>query len=60
MVLSKLRSTPDRNSSKQKHDEKTIYRPWVLRGEGLYRQKLNIETKSQEETGTEMSSGVLT
>jgi hypothetical protein len=26
---------------------------------GLYRQKLNIETKSQEETGTEMSSGVV-
>jgi hypothetical protein len=32
MALSKLRSTPGRNSSKQKHDEKTIYRPWVLRG----------------------------
>jgi hypothetical protein len=27
---------------------------------GLYRRKLNIETKSQEETGTETSSGVLT
>jgi hypothetical protein len=25
---------------------------------GLYRQKLNIEIKSQEETGTETSSGV--
>jgi hypothetical protein len=32
MVLSKLRSTPDRNSSKQKHNENTIYRPRVLRG----------------------------
>jgi hypothetical protein len=26
---------------------------------GLYRRKLNIEMKSQEETGMEMSSGVL-
>jgi hypothetical protein len=26
---------------------------------GLYRRKLNIETKSQEETGIETSSGVL-
>jgi hypothetical protein len=26
---------------------------------GLYRRKLNIEAKSQEETGTETSSGVL-
>jgi hypothetical protein len=31
MVLSKLRSTPDRNSSKRKHDEKMIYRPRGLR-----------------------------
>jgi hypothetical protein len=56
MVLSKLRSTPDRNSSKQKHDEKMIYRPRALRG--LYRQKLNIEAESQEETETETSSRV--
>jgi hypothetical protein len=34
-----------------------IYRPRGLRG--LNRQKLYIETKSQEETGTETSSGVL-
>jgi hypothetical protein len=26
---------------------------------GLYRKKLNIKTKSQEEIGTEMSSGVV-
>jgi hypothetical protein len=32
MMLPKLRSTLDRNSSKQKHDEKMICRPWVLRG----------------------------
>jgi hypothetical protein len=32
IVLPKLKSTPDRNSSKQKHDEKMIYRPRVLRG----------------------------
>jgi hypothetical protein len=57
MVLSKLRSTPDRNSSKQKHDENMIHRPRVLGG--LYRQKLYIERKSQEENGTETSSGVV-
>jgi hypothetical protein len=28
----KLRAIPDRNNSKQKYDEKTIYRPRVLRG----------------------------
>jgi hypothetical protein len=32
MVLPKLISTPDRNSSKQKHDEKMIYRPRAIRG----------------------------
>jgi hypothetical protein len=34
-----------------------IYRPWDSRG--LNRQKLYIEMKSQEEIGTETSSGVL-
>jgi hypothetical protein len=56
-VLLKLRSTPDRNWSKQKHDEKTIYS--LGQSGGLYRRKLNIETKSQKETGTEPSSGVV-
>jgi hypothetical protein len=32
IVTPKLRAIPDRNSSKQKHDEKMIYRPWILRG----------------------------
>jgi hypothetical protein len=32
IVTPKLRAIPDRNSSKQKHDKKTIYTPWVLRG----------------------------
>jgi hypothetical protein len=32
MVLLKLRTTPDRNRSKQKHDENTIYRPRAIRG----------------------------
>jgi hypothetical protein len=32
MMLPKLRSIPDRNSSKQKHYENTIYRPRVFRG----------------------------
>jgi hypothetical protein len=54
MVALKLRKALDRNRSKQKHDEKTIYRPRAIWG--LYRQKLNIETKSQEEIGTETSS----
>jgi hypothetical protein len=57
MVLLKLRSIPDRNRSKRKHDENMIYRPRAIRG--LYRRKLNIEAKSQEETGMETSSGVL-
>jgi hypothetical protein len=54
MVALKLRTAPDRNRSKQKHDENMIYRPRVIRG--LYKRKLNIKTKSQEETGKEMSS----
>jgi hypothetical protein len=57
MMLPKLRSTPDRNSSKRKHDENTISD--LGQPGGLYRRKLNIEAKSQEETGTETSSGVL-
>jgi hypothetical protein len=32
MVALKLRTTPDRNRSKQKHDENMIYRPQVIRG----------------------------
>jgi hypothetical protein len=57
MVLLELRTTPDRNSSKWKHYE-TRYTNLGYYG-GLYRRKLNIETKSQEETGTETSSGVV-
>jgi hypothetical protein len=56
IVTQKLKVIPDRNSSKQKHDKKMIYRPRILWG--LYRRKLYIEGKSQEETGTEMSSEV--
>jgi hypothetical protein len=32
MVALKLRIAPDRNISKQKHDENTIYRPWAIWG----------------------------
>jgi hypothetical protein len=32
MAALKLGTTPDRNRSKQKHDENTIYRPQVIRG----------------------------
>jgi hypothetical protein len=56
IVTPKLRTIPDINNSKQKHNKKTIYRPRVLRG--LCRRKLYIEGKSQEETGMETSSGV--
>jgi hypothetical protein len=40
--------------TRQKHDIQTLDNPG-----GLYRRKLNIEMKSQEETGTETSSGVV-
>jgi hypothetical protein len=43
METPKLRTIPDRNSSKRKHDESTIYKPRVIRG--LYRRKLNIGAK---------------
>jgi hypothetical protein len=57
MAPPNLRSTPDRNSSKQN----TTRKRYTDLGDsgGLNRQKLYIETKSQEETGTEMSSRVL-
>jgi hypothetical protein len=32
MVPQRLRTTPDRNRSNQKHDEKTICRPHAIRG----------------------------
>jgi hypothetical protein len=32
MTAPKLRKTPDKNRSKQKHDENTIYRPLAIRG----------------------------
>jgi hypothetical protein len=32
MAAPKLGTTPDRNRSKQKHDENTIYRPRAIRG----------------------------
>jgi hypothetical protein len=56
MVLLDLRSTPDRNSSKQN----TTRKRYTDLGDsgGLYRRKLYIEAKSQEETGTETSSEV--
>jgi hypothetical protein len=56
MAPTNLRSTPDRNSSKQN----TTRKRYIDLGDsgGLNKQKLYIETKSQEETGTEKSSGV--
>jgi hypothetical protein len=32
MAAPKLRTIPDRNRSKQKHNENMIYRPWAIRG----------------------------
>jgi hypothetical protein len=54
MAPPNLRSTPDRNSSKQN----TTRKRYTDLGDsgGLNKQKLYIETKSQEETGTEKSS----
>jgi hypothetical protein len=57
IVTPKLRTIPNRNSSKQKHNEKTRYTDLGYSG-GLYRRKLYIKRKSQEETGTDTSSGV--
>jgi hypothetical protein len=56
IATSKLRIIPDRNSSKQN----TTRKRYTDIGDsgGLYRQKLYIEAKSQEETRTEMSSEV--
>jgi hypothetical protein len=56
MALLNLRSTPERNSSKQNTMRKQ-YTALRYSG-GLYRQKLYIEAKSQEETRTETSSEV--
>jgi hypothetical protein len=55
MAPPNLRSTPDRNSSKQN----TTRKRYTDLGDsgGLNKQKLYIETKSQEETGTEKSFG---
>jgi hypothetical protein len=56
IVTPKLRAIPDRNSSKQN----TTRKRYTDLGDsgGLNRRKLYIETKSQEETRTEKSSGV--
>jgi hypothetical protein len=56
MAPPNLRSTPDRNSSKQNTTGKRYTN--VGDSGGLNRRKLYIETKSQEETGTEKSSEV--
>jgi hypothetical protein len=57
IVNPKLGAIPDRNSSKQN----TTRKRYTDLGDsgGLNRRKLCIETKSQEETGMEKSSGVL-
>jgi hypothetical protein len=57
MALSELKSTPDKNSSKQN----TTRKRYTNLGDsgGLNRRKLYIEMKSQEETGMETGSGVL-
>jgi hypothetical protein len=54
MVPLKLRTTPNRNRSKQNTTRKQ-YTDLGQSG-GLYRRKLTIETKAREKTGTETSS----
>jgi hypothetical protein len=56
IVTPKPRTIPDRNSLKQN----TTRKRYTDLGDsgGLNRRKLYIKTKSQEETGTEKSSGV--
>jgi hypothetical protein len=54
MAAPKLRTTPDKNRS-NKNTTRTRYTD-LGQSRGLYRQKLIIEMKSQEETGTETSS----
>jgi hypothetical protein len=56
MAPPNLRSTPDRNSSKQNATRNRYTDLWD--SGGLNKQKLYIETNSQEETEMEMSSGV--
>jgi hypothetical protein len=55
IVTPKMRTVPDKNSSKQN----TTRKRYTDLGDsgGLNKRKLYIETKPQEETGTEMSSG---
>jgi hypothetical protein len=57
IVTPRPRAIPDRNSSKQN----TTRKRYTDLGDsgGLNKRKLYIKTKSQEETGMEMSSGVL-
>jgi hypothetical protein len=57
IVTPKPRAIPDRNSSRQNTTRKR-YTDFRDSG-GLNRRKLYIEMKSQEETGTEKSFGVL-
>jgi hypothetical protein len=56
IITPKPRAIPDRNSSKQN----TTRKRYTDLGDsgGLSKRKLYIETKPQEETGTETSSGV--
>jgi hypothetical protein len=55
---SKAENNPLIETAQNENTTKTRYTNLEYSG-GLYRRKLNIETKSQEETGTEMSSGVI-
>jgi hypothetical protein len=57
MVTLKLRQLLTK-TERNKNMTRTRYTN-LGQSEGLYRQKLNIETKSLEETGTETSSGVV-
>jgi hypothetical protein len=50
MVPLKLRTAPDRNRSKQKHDEKTIYRPRAIQG-GYIGESLTTKGRHKKKLG---------
>jgi hypothetical protein len=60
MLPPKLRSTPDRNRSKQKHDENTIYRPRAIRGVIEAKIKHQNEVTGGNRDGNEFRGGLTT
>jgi hypothetical protein len=57
MMPLKLRTAPDRNRSKQKHDKNTIYRPRAIRGVILVKTKHRNENTGENQDGNEFQGG---